>query len=451
MKLSLQQHIYSFTLSNCLFFIVFVISILWSIQVVEVALERERYANKIENHANILKQFISSEDIYASDYNTDSWLALDREFSELLRLTPSLTPQQQTLQNSIQSQNKNVLRLFNAINKNKLKNADDSIKTHLKVRLITQLEAMKSDSIQLFSIVQTDINNVIRQQVIFILSIISISLFILVYGALKLVQIFKTSLNEVRLAFVKNRSGNFQKIQLSNQSEEFDSIANAFNDMNKELSETTVSLESMKKIVAERTQVLEQLSNTDPLTKVANRRALFEKGNAEFFRVQRTKSPLAVMLLDCDLFKNINDQFGHLFGDDILKHICKICTEEIRNIDFFARYGGEEFILILPESKLSGAVKTAERIQHALANNCVTFEGKDVYVTLSIGICAVNDNHVNFEQLIKDADAAMYKAKKNGRNRIEVIGDEALCEETEYLSVEATGDTVIDGKTDINV
>lgn len=429
MKLSLQQHIYSFTLSNCLFFIIFVISILWSIQVVEVALERERYANKVENHANILKQFISSEDIYASDYNTDSWLALDREFSDLLRLTPSLTPQQKTLQNSIESQNNNVLRLFNAINKNKLKNADDSIKAHLKIRLITQLEAMKSDSMQLFSIAQNDINKVIRQQVIFILSIIAISLFILIYGAFKLVKIFKTSLNEVKLAFVTNRSGNFQKIQLSTQSEEFDSIANAFNDMNKELSETTVSLESMTKIVAERTQVLEQLSNTDPLTKVANRRALFEHGNAEFSRVQRTKSPLALMLLDCDLFKDINDHFGHLFGDAILQHICKICTEEIRNIDFFARYGGEEFILLLPESELSGAVKTAQRIQQSLANNSIAFAGKDVFVTVSIGICTVNDEHVNFEQLIKDADIAMYRAKKNGRNRIEVIGAEAIIEE----------------------
>ena len=120
MKLSLQKQIYVFTFSSCIFFLALAISILWSIQVVNVALERERYANKVENHANILKQFISIENIYASDFNTDSWLALDREFSELLLKTPNLTAQQQTIQHSIESQNKNVLRLFNAINKNKL-------------------------------------------------------------------------------------------------------------------------------------------------------------------------------------------------------------------------------------------------------------------------------------------------------------------------------------------
>ena len=426
MKISLQQHIYFFTLSTGLLFTVLVASVLWSTQVVEVALEREKYANKVESHTNILKQFLINEDIYASDYNTDNWLVLDSKFNDLLRRSPSLTPEQQTVQNSIESQNKNVQRLFNTINKNKLKNADERIKKHLKTRLITQLEAIRSDTIQLSSIVQKDIANVIKQQVIFILSILALSLFILVYGAVKLVKIFSTSLNEVKTAFEKNRSGNFQQIQLSNQSEEFNGIANAFNHMNKELSETTVSLESMTKIVAERTQVLEQLSNTDPLTKVANRRALFERGNNEFSRVQRSKNPLAVILLDCDLFKNINDQFGHLFGDEILKNICKVCTEEIRSIDFFARYGGEEFIIILPDSGVNAAVETARRIQHSLANHGIAYEGEDIFVTVSIGISTVNEQHVDFEQLIKDADLAMYQAKENGRNRIEVFGDNSV-------------------------
>lgn len=401
-------------------FVVLVISILWSTHIVEIALKREKYANKVENHTNILKQFIISENIYASNYNQDKWFSLDRKFNELLRLAPNLTPQQQTIQNSIKSQSKSVLRLFNAINENKLKNTDEIIKKHLSIRLMTQLDTIRSDSIQLSTIVRKDIQNIIKNQVKFILSILALSIFTLVYGAFKLIKIFKTSLMEVKKAFKKNHSGHFQNIQLSNQFEEFESIANAFNAMNKKLSVTTVSLESMKKIVEERTQVLEQLSNTDPLTKVANRRALFERGNAEFSRIQRTKSQLTLILLDCDLFKDINDQFGHLFGDEVLKKLCEICTKEIRNVDFFARYGGEEFIILLPDSGLNGAVETSKRIQQSLANNSVTFEGKEVYVTVSIGISTASDKHNNFDQLIKDADIAMYKAKENGRNRIEI-------------------------------
>lgn len=428
MKLSLQRQIYVFTLSSCVLFIALASSILWSIKVVNVALDRERYAHKVENHANILKQFISIENIYASDFNAERWLDLDRQFSELLKKKPSLTAQQQTIQNSIESQNTNLLRLFNAMNKNNLLNADDSIKQHLKLRLINQLEAIRADSLQLFNIVRGDISSVIRQQVIWILSILLLSLFILVFGALKVVRIFRTSLKEVKVAFEKNRTGNFQKIALSNQSEEFDIIASAFNEMNTELSETTVSLDSMTKIVADRTQVLETLSNTDPLTNVANRRALFERGNAEFSRVQRTHNKFTLILLDCDFFKAINDQYGHSFGDEVLKHICKVCSEEIRNIDFFARYGGEEFIVLLPESDLAGAVKTAERIQRAIANNLIRFNGDEICVTLSLGICSVNNTHTSFEAVIKDADIAMYQAKKNGRNRIEVIDSAMSCD-----------------------
>lgn len=426
MKLSLQQQIYFFTLSSCFLFIILVISVLWSTQVVENALEREEYANKVESHTNTLKHFIISENIYASNYNTENWLTLDSKFNQLLRLAPKLTPQQQTIQNSIESQNKNVLRLFNAINKNQLKNANEIIKKHLKTRLITQLEAILSDSVQLSNIAQKDIQNIIKQQAILIVSLLALSILGLVYGAFRLSIIFKTSLNEVKIAFAKNHSGDFQKIQLSNQSEEFNSIANAFNAMNKKLSETTISLESMKKIVAEKTYVLEQLSNTDPLTNVANRRALFERGNAEFSRVQRNQSCLTVILLDCDLFKNINDEYGHLFGDEILKNICKVCCAEIRSIDFFARYGGEEFIILLPDSDLSSAMEIAKRIQYSLASNCISYEEKDIYTTVSMGICSATNEHTNFEQLIKDADIAMYKAKTNGRNRIETLEDSIL-------------------------
>lgn len=424
MKLSLQQHIYFFILSSCLFFVVLVSSILWSIHVVDVAIERERYAHKVENHSNVLKQFIRSENIYAKDHNIDQWLLLEAKFNELLTRTPSLSSEQKTIQYSIESQNKNVLKLFNVIHENKLKKADDRIKQHLKLRLIMQLEAISSDAKQLFNIVQKDLHRVIKRQVTLVLSILSLSLIILIFGAFKLVKIFSTSLNEVKLAFTKNRCGNYQNIKLSNKSEEFESIANAFNEMNTELSATTVSLESMRKIVAERTEVLEQLSKTDPLTKVANRRALFEKGHDEFTRLQRSGSSFSLILLDCDLFKDINDKYGHLFGDEVLQHICFVCNEEIRSIDFFARYGGEEFIILLPESELSGAIATAERIQSSLAKQTITLEGVDVYVTLSIGICQAEKRHGCFEDVIKDADAAMYKAKENGRNRIEVCHNE---------------------------
>ncbi len=178
-----------------------------------------------------------------------------------------------------------------------------------------------------------------------------------------LIRIFKTSLHEIKHAIEKNSYDDFQKIELSQKSSEFDDIVQKFNSMNRKLSETTVSLDVMKQVVKERTQFLEKLSNTDPLTQVANRWALFERGEMEFSRVLRSKSNLALILLDCDLFKDFNDKFGHQFGDEILIHICKICKQEIRDIDFLGRYGGEEFIIVVPDCDEQGGVEIAKRIQ----------------------------------------------------------------------------------------
>jgi len=421
MTLSLSQRIYFFTIICCLFFAALLSSVIWSSQTVELAFSRDQYAQQLNNQTIILKQLITSDNIYASDYSVSHWQVLQGRLSALLKSAPQLTPQQQTIQNSIQNQNENLKRLFTQITKNKLKNASSVIKSHLKAKLMTQLEAIRSDSLQLSAIAHNDIYNTIKHEALIIISVSAVSIFVLLFGAFTLTGIVRKSLNEVKQAFEKNHSGHFEKIKLSHQSQEFDGIVKAFNTMNQKLSENTVSLEVMKKVVEERTHVLKELSNTDPLTKIANRRALFERANMEFSRALRSKNKLTLLLLDCDFFKEINDKFGHIIGDEFLIHICDVCRQEIRDIDFLARYGGEEFIIVLPNCDLLGGIETANRIQCSLANHCVAVKDKEVCVTLSIGVSMLSERHKNLDQLINDADKAMYQAKKNGRNRIEVL------------------------------
>ncbi len=420
MNVSLTQRIYFFTLTCCILFIVIVGSILWSSEKVDLAFSREEYSQKVSNHASILKQLIISDNIYANNYNADNWLILQSKLMNLLESAPELTPKQQVIQNSINSQSISAKRLFSKINENQLIDASESIKQHLKTRLMTQLEVIRADSVQLSNIVQEDIYDVVKRQSLFIFIILAVSILILLYGSGRLTKVFKVSLNEVKNAFENNHSGNFQKIKLSNQSDEFDTIVTAFNLMNHKLSETMVSLAMMKNIVEDRTRVLEQLSNTDPLTKVANRRALFERGDLELSRADRIHNNLTLILLDCDYFKNVNDEYGHQVGDELLKHICKICNQEIRSIDFLGRYGGEEFIIILPDCDIDGGIEIAKRIQKSLKENNLTIEDKELIVTLSMGISMLTDENETFEQLIHKADKAMYTAKENGRNRIEV-------------------------------
>jgi|GEM_PF-1138834 len=421
MKLSLTQRICFFTASCFFLFFILISSLVWSWQQVEFAVSRDRNVHQVHNYANTLKQLIISDNIYASDYTADKWLSSHKKLINLFKLVPSLTPQQQTIHNSVSSQSQNVKLLFNKMIENKFKNASEVIKKHLERKLLTQLEIIQSDLVQLSFLVQQDIYQVIKRQSLFIISIISASMVILLYGSFRLIEIFRISLNEVKRAFEKNHSGHFQKIKLSYDSNEFEGIVNEFNSMNHKLSQTTVSLAVMKKTVKDKTYILEQLSNTDPLTKVANRRALYQRGNVELSREHRTHNKLTVMLIDCDYFKQVNDTFGHEGGDELLKHICKICNQEIRDVDFLARFGGEEFVIILPDCDINGGVEIANRIQSSLAKNSLVIKNKDVVnVTLSIGVCTLSDRHTTFEQLINDADKSMYQAKMNGRNRIEV-------------------------------
>jgi len=421
MKGSLSQRIYLFTLSCCLLLVLLFGSVLWSSQTVELSFVRDDYAKKLDNHTNSLKQLVMSDNIYASHYSVNKWKILQKKLTRLLKSAPRLTPKLQTIQNSIHSQNETLKWVFIQISQNKLNNASEAIKDHLKARLMMQLEAIRSDSLQLSAIAHNDIYNTIKNEALFITSVIGASILALLFGAFSLTNVVRKSLDEVKYAFKKNRSGHFEKIKLSHQSQEFDSIVKAFNVMNEQLSETTVSLAVMKEVVAERTYILEQLSNTDPLTKVANRRALFERASMEFSRAVRSKNNLTLLLLDCDFFKKVNDEFGHLFGDELLIHICNICAQEIREIDFLARYGGEEFIIVLPNCDIKGGIETANRIQRSLAAHCIAMQDKEVCVTLSIGVCMLNELHKDLEQLINDTDKAMYQAKENGRNRIEVL------------------------------
>ena len=424
MKISLMQRIRFFTFCVCALFIALVVSVLFVVQSLELAFERESYAQQIDNHTNVLKQFIINDNVYSRSSIDIHWVEYQSHLADLLNQAPALTPHQQTIQNSIKSQNSNLKRLFERITQNKLSDANKVIKVHFNARLAAQLEAIRADSVELSITVKEDIHSIMRQQAAFVIFILIASVSILSISSFRLIKIFKASLKDIKSAIEKNSSDNFQKVTMSKSYQEFNDIIEKFNLMNQKLSKTTISLDEMKKVVAERTHVLEHLSKTDQLTEVANRRALFERGEMEYSRGQRNKSQLTVILMDCDFFKDINDNFGHLFGDEALKHVCKICLQEIRDIDFLARYGGEEFIVLLPDCDLKGGIDIGKRIQDSLANNSVSFEDQEAYITLSIGVTSLSDKHKNFSQLINDADEAMYTAKNSGRNRIEVMSDE---------------------------
>ena len=166
---------------------------------------------------------------------------------------------------------------------------------------------------------------------------------------------------------------------------------------------------------------LERLARTDALTGLSNRRDFIERGGREWQRHQRHAAPLAVLMMDIDHFKSINDQHGHAGGDLVLQEMAKTCTASLRNIDLVARVGGEEFAVMLPETTVERATEIAERLRQAVASLSVMLPaGQALRFTVSVGLAMYEPADEGIDAGLMRADQALYKAKAGGRNQVQV-------------------------------
>jgi diguanylate cyclase (GGDEF)-like protein len=166
---------------------------------------------------------------------------------------------------------------------------------------------------------------------------------------------------------------------------------------------------------------IKHLAVTDPLTGQYNRRAFFDLGQREMERFLRFNHPLSAVMIDLDNFKQINDTYGHNVGDQLLRVLTERCRSKIRDTDIFGRYGGDEFALLLPDTDLTTAEHIAVRIRDSLIGTpCMTEQGP-VPISASLGVTRASKRHRVLEDLLADADKALYDAKEKGRNRVEVV------------------------------
>jgi diguanylate cyclase (GGDEF)-like protein/PAS domain S-box-containing protein len=162
-----------------------------------------------------------------------------------------------------------------------------------------------------------------------------------------------------------------------------------------------------------------RLANTDYLTNLYNRRYFMEQGEREFSRVKRHHNPFAIISIDIDHFKAVNDNFGHPAGDHVLKVVSKILQNSIRKEDILARIGGEEFTIILPETPLKNAQILAERTRENIQTQLIYYQNSvDIKVTVSLGVTLITPEDINFDAVLVRVDDALYNAKSNGRNQV---------------------------------
>lgn len=169
-------------------------------------------------------------------------------------------------------------------------------------------------------------------------------------------------------------------------------------------------------------QRLRHLSQHDALTGLLNRRAFGQRLEAEHARQHRHPAPMALLALDLDRFKTVNDRWGHAAGDAVLVAAAGVLDGAARRVDATARMGGEEFALLLPGTDLAGANQLAERLLEAFCRLTVPYEGELLRITASIGVAASDDPAEDNEEIFRRADRALYLAKAGGRDRVVCAG-----------------------------
>lgn len=168
----------------------------------------------------------------------------------------------------------------------------------------------------------------------------------------------------------------------------------------------------------------EHLSVTDGLTGLYNRRHFEHNLEREFLRTKRYPSDLSLAIIDIDHFKNVNDTYGHQFGDFVLKEISDIIFDSFRKTDMIYRYGGEELAIILPETPLDGALIPLERLRIKISEHLFSYNNQEAHVTISIGASYNFEGMKIQEELVETADKALYNAKQNGRNKVVAYSNE---------------------------
>jgi diguanylate cyclase (GGDEF)-like protein len=171
---------------------------------------------------------------------------------------------------------------------------------------------------------------------------------------------------------------------------------------------------------------LREQATQDSLTGIENRASFLVYAEKELKRAQRYHHSFVIMMIDIDHFKQINDRCGHPFGDQVLQTIALVISRSLRGSDHFGRLGGEEFVAFLPHTTIEEATTIAQRVLKQIADIPYSHQGKTFNVTVSIGITDYDKLDQSFATILERADQALYQAKRNGRNRVEIISLEAL-------------------------
>ena len=184
-----------------------------------------------------------------------------------------------------------------------------------------------------------------------------------------------------------------------------------------------IGVEGIARDISERKEMEDKLTTfarIDDLTQVYNRRHFYEEAEKLLALAQRYQRPAAILMLDLDHFKQINDTYGHRTGDEVLKHFAQVCRKTVRETDIIGRTGGEEFAILLPETDMESAYQLAERVRSSVASATLNFHRSTLSYSASIGVAMKDTETTHIQELLSQADKALYAAKEAGKNCIQI-------------------------------
>ncbi|MGQ9823693.1 MAG: GGDEF domain-containing protein [Desulfotomaculales bacterium] len=276
---------------------------------------------------------------------------------------------------------------------------------------------------------------------IFLVAVLWIYSFFVIRQILNFIDIFQQAINEIM-------SGHPGASFTPRYFAEFDQVVESFDSMSHQLAFTFQRLQERIALLeeqsaqaqtaqeaAERNNLrLKELIIKDPLTGVYNRRYLMEQLNRQVKLSMRHRQPMAVLFIDIDYFKEINDTYGHQAGDEVLREFVRTLSLTVRSTDILTRYGGEEFIILAPQTDEKSAVRLAERIRRAVAASAFPTAKGTVHFTVSVGVSTFKGEEINEPEsvvgkLLELADRRCYEAKVRGRNQVKIISLEENQEE----------------------